>query len=65
MSADNQIKKIIIIGATSGIGRKMAELYAAAGNIVGITGRRKKLLDDRTYQNVLDHVKECESLKKK
>ena len=46
MSADNQIKKIIIIGATSGIGRKMAELYAEAGNIVGITGRRKELLDE-------------------
>ena len=46
MSADNQIKKIIIVGATSGIGRKMAELYAAAGNIVGITGRRKELLDE-------------------
>ena len=46
MSSDNQIKKIIIIGATSGIGRKMAELYAEAGNIVGITGRRKELLDE-------------------
>ena len=46
MNADNQIKRIIIVGATSGIGRKMAELYAAAGNIVGITGRRKELLDE-------------------
>ncbi len=46
MSDDNQIKRIIIVGATSGIGRKMAELYAAAGNIVGITGRRKELLDE-------------------
>ena len=46
MSADNQIKRVIIIGATSGIGRKMAESYAAAGNIVGITGRRKELLDE-------------------
>ena len=46
MSAENQIKKIIIVGATSGIGRKMAELYAAAGNTVGITGRRKELLDE-------------------
>ena len=46
MSSNNQIKKIIIIGATSGIGRKMAELYAAEGNIVGITGRRKELLDE-------------------
>ena len=46
MSADNQIKKIIIVGVTSGIGRKMAELYVGAGNIVGITGRRKELLDE-------------------
>jgi len=46
MSAASQIKKIIIVGATSGIGRKMAELYAEAGNIVGITGRRKELLDE-------------------
>src|SRR6185503_11340148 len=46
MSAGNQIKRIIIVGATSGIGRKMAELYAEAGNIVGITGRRKELLDE-------------------
>ena len=46
MSTDNQIKRIIIVGATSGIGRKMAELYAQKGNIVGITGRRKELLDE-------------------
>src|SRR5688572_30187512 len=46
MSADNQIKRIIIVGASSGIGRKMAELYAEAGNIVGITGRRKELLGE-------------------
>jgi len=46
MNADNQIKRIIIIGATSGIGRKMAEQYAVKGNIVGITGRRKELLDE-------------------
>jgi short-subunit dehydrogenase len=46
MSADNQIKRIIIVGATSGIGRKMAELYAAEGNIVGISGRRVELLNE-------------------
>jgi short-subunit dehydrogenase len=46
MNADSQIKRIIIVGATSGIGRKMAELYAANGNMVGITGRRKELLDE-------------------
>ena len=42
---DNQ-KKIIIIGATSGIGRKMAEIYAAQGHKVGITGRRAELLKE-------------------
>lgn len=40
------MKKIIIIGASSGIGRKLAELYAAAGNMVGITGRREHLLEE-------------------
>ena len=46
MNAGNKIKRVIIIGATSGIGRKMAEQYAAKGNIVGITGRRKELLGE-------------------
>ena len=32
--------KIIIIGATSGLGRGTAELFAKAGHQVGITGRR-------------------------
>lgn len=39
-------KKIIIVGASSGIGRKMAELYALDGNLVGITGRRVELLEE-------------------
>ncbi|HLF46347.1 MAG TPA: SDR family NAD(P)-dependent oxidoreductase [Chitinophagaceae bacterium] len=38
--------KIIIVGATSGIGRKLAEIYAEQGYKVGITGRRKELLDE-------------------
>lgn len=37
-------QKIIIVGATSGIGRRLAELYAEKGNRVGITGRRNELL---------------------
>lgn len=37
-------KKIIIIGATSGIGKEMAHLYLARGYKVGITGRRCHLL---------------------
>src|SRR5690348_4114054 len=37
-------KKIIIVGASSGIGRVMAEMYAMEGHWVGITGRREYLL---------------------
>lgn len=37
-------KKIIIVGSTSGIGRRMAEIYTQKGNTVGITGRRNHLL---------------------
>jgi short-subunit dehydrogenase len=40
----NEQKKIIIIGATSGIGRKLARIYASKGFHVGVTGRRMKLL---------------------
>lgn len=46
MSLRNKIKNIIIIGATSGIGRKMAETYAQKGYRVGITGRRQELLNE-------------------
>src|SRR5436190_3715205 len=42
--------KIIIVGATSGIGRRMAELYAAKGYKVGITGRRNELLNEIQQQ---------------
>jgi len=38
--------KIIIIGATSGLGRGTAELFAQAGHQVGITGRRIGLLEE-------------------
>jgi len=38
------MQKIIIIGATSGIGRELARIYARQGHLVGITGRRKELL---------------------
>jgi len=39
-------KNIIIIGATSGIGRALFEKYAANGNRIGIIGRRTHLLDE-------------------
>jgi short-subunit dehydrogenase len=37
-------KKILLVGATSGIGKELAVAYANAGNVVGITGRRVELL---------------------
>ncbi len=39
-------KKIIIVGATSGIGKEIALQYAAKGCMVGITGRREELLNE-------------------
>lgn len=38
------MQKIIIIGATSGIGRELAQRYAHEGHLVGATGRRQELL---------------------
>src|ERR1700722_5310701 len=44
------MQKILIIGATSGIGRELARLYAAAGHHVGATGRRQDLLDSLQHE---------------
>lgn len=38
------MKQAIVIGATSGIGRCLAERLAAAGWRVGVVGRREALL---------------------
>lgn len=38
--------RVIIIGASSGIGRQIASKYVAAGWMVGITGRRWHLLEE-------------------
>ena len=47
MTTNNMNKKnIIIIGATSGVGRAFFEKYAADGNHIGIVGRRTHLLDE-------------------
>ncbi|MDR1273614.1 MAG: SDR family NAD(P)-dependent oxidoreductase [Odoribacteraceae bacterium] len=61
-------KKVIIIGATSGIGRELALLYLSGGHAVGITGRRTERLieireryPDRTWYKTMD-VREEESL---
>lgn len=39
-------EKILIVGGSSGLGRKLAELYAAEGAQVGVIGRRANLLED-------------------
>jgi short-subunit dehydrogenase len=39
-------KKIIIVGATSGIGKEVARIYLEGGNTVGLTGRRLNLLEE-------------------
>ena len=52
-------KKIIIVGATSGIGKKMAELYIAKGHVVGVTGRRMELLQKMKEQYPQQLEYEC------
>lgn len=39
-------QSVLIVGGTSGLGRRLAELYAAEDATVGIIGRRKHLLDE-------------------
>lgn len=55
MNSTDQIR-VIIVGATSGIGRKMVEMYAQKDYKVGITGRRKQLLDEiqKSYPNNIE-----------
>lgn len=45
------MKKVIIIGATSGIGRELAKIYSCKGYLVGITGRRENLLEELKNEN--------------
>jgi len=40
------MKKAIVIGATSGIGRELSKIYSSNGYKVGITGRRENLLQE-------------------
>lgn len=45
------MKKAIIIGATSGIGKGLAKLLADNNYIVGLTGRRTELLNELKNEN--------------
>lgn len=49
------MKKIIIIGATSGIGYALAKLYAQSGWRVGVTGRRLECLEE-LYSHAPDRI---------
>jgi short-subunit dehydrogenase len=40
------IKKIIIVGSSSGIGKELALMYAEQNHLVAITGRRENLLQE-------------------
>ncbi|EQA35819.1 NAD(P)H-binding protein, PF13460 family [Leptospira inadai serovar Lyme str. 10] len=46
MSENRTRKKVIITGASSGIGRELALLYGKSGHDLAVTSRRKKALDD-------------------
>lgn len=55
------MKKVIIIGATSGIGREVAKLFISNGWYVGVCGRReekllqlKQLQPDKVFTKTLD-----------
>lgn len=51
--------RIIIVGASSGIGRKMAERYLQQGARVGITGRRLALLEELVSQYPAQAIASC------
>ncbi len=53
------MKKVIIIGATSGIGRELAKLYASGNCLVGVSGRRQELLDNLQQQFPDNILTEC------
>ena len=44
------MKKVVIIGASSGLGKALALRYINEGHKVGITGRRKHLLEELQLQ---------------
>jgi short-subunit dehydrogenase len=53
------MKKVIVIGATSGIGRELTKLYAGSGALVGATGRRQDLLYSLQLEYPNDIITRC------
>lgn len=53
------MNKVIIIGATSGIGRELAVLYARNNWLVGASGRRKDLLHSLQQEFPENIITEC------
>lgn len=53
------MKKVIIIGATSGIGLELAKLFVQNGDKVGVTGRRCNLLEQLKLQFPYNVETEC------
>jgi len=58
------MKKVIIIGASSGIGEAMADVFARHGYILGLTARRIELLNKiQSRLNTKSYVKYMDLLK--
>lgn len=43
-------ERVVIIGASSGVGREIAKIYASRGALVCLVGRRQKELDEATQE---------------
>jgi short-subunit dehydrogenase len=56
--------KAIVIGATSGIGKALAEVLVEHGYRVGVTGRRTELLEELRSQNPQSYVVEFMDISK-
>lgn len=53
-------KRVIVIGATSGMGRAVAQTYIERDDIVGITGRRSGLLEEIKSSNPEKEIYTCQ-----
>jgi short-subunit dehydrogenase len=55
LRGQNIMKKVIILGASSGIGRELAKLYSKENHKIAIAGRRIQLLEDlkKEYNNFI------------